>query len=152
MWGRVITMDFDKGSELRQRAVRAYQYFERNADAVEIRISSSGEGLHIIGKYDALLDDETMVRIRNQLEDDTHRIQMDEQRIEHDLPAQVLWDDKHGRDGTADRDFTDLWSALEMIDAGVDDHDAIHGWAQHGHKSREYHAAQRHAQQLTHEK
>lgn len=151
MMGRVVTVDLDKGPRLQQKAVRAWNFLRREADEVEIRVSSSGEGLHIIGKFEALLSDETMMELREQLEDDINRMRMDEQRLAQDLPAQVLWDEKASRDGSADRDFGDIWAALEFIDDGTSDYDAVHGWAQHGHKSGQYRAKKPHARDLTHQ-
>lgn len=110
-----VTIDIDSyEDDWRMRAVRAYHELDHIAADVEVRISSSGEGLHLIGWFDDRLTDDEKTRLRHHLRDDQKRMELDELRGKVGHTTNVLWTRKAG--GEADVDFTTVHDALDAID------------------------------------
>lgn len=139
-----VTIDIDPyDPRWRFRALRAAYELQSAADEVEVRISSSGKGIHIIGWFDERLDDDAKFRMRRHLTDDPNRIQMDKSRERHGHVKQVLWSWKSGK-GSADGDFERIEDVLDhlsktMYDSGEMLGDFVnHGrkaWSRHRHVS-----------------
>lgn len=110
-----LTVDIDDhGVDWMLDAVRAYYGLVRVADEVEVRISSSGSGIHLVGWFDDRLDSETKDTLRRTLGDDAKRIELDEMRSRQGHATNVLWTSKAGSDGVDD-DFDDIHDALAHI-------------------------------------
>lgn len=90
-----VTIDLDAGQNLRLRVLRAYYGLARLADSVDVRVSSSGKGVHLIGWFENRLTDETQQRLRESLCDDPNRIALDEMRRGVGHTTGVLWDPAH---------------------------------------------------------
>lgn len=60
------------------------------------RISSSGEGVHIVAALSSPVNEEELLSIRRALGDDPRRILYDETRPEA-KPSQILFDTKNGK-------------------------------------------------------
>lgn len=133
-----VTLDLDPKPGFRLRAIRAWHYLKREAEHVEVHVSSSGEGLHLIGWFEGPLSEVEKIHIREHLGDDPNRLKMDIQRLKRGHPIQTLWDEKTGRDGERrrkDRDFQDVYAALDHIAATTSDPaEKVKRLAQHGHK------------------
>jgi hypothetical protein len=111
-----VTVDIDGyHSDWKLRAVRAWNALRRHADEVGVRVSSSGEGVHIIGWFDNRLSQDQKMRLRRHLSDDSNRIWMDRQRQRYGHVQQVLWSSK-SESGSADGDFETVWDALDHIE------------------------------------
>lgn len=111
-----VTVDLDGyRDDFALAAVRAYHELDRVAAKVEVRISSSGGGLHLIGWMDQYLDDDEMHRLRRHLGDDAKRVMLDELPEHHRGRAvnNVLWTQKG--DGEADDDFDNFYDALDHV-------------------------------------
>lgn len=110
-----LTVDIDDdraGWEM--DAVRAYYGLRRVATSVEVRISSSGSGIHLVGWFDEPLDADEATRLRHTLGDDGKRIELDGMRDRVGHATNVLWTRKSASDGV-DTDFTDIHDALAHI-------------------------------------
>jgi hypothetical protein len=109
-----VTLDIDGHvHSFELRAVRAYYALQQWADEVDVSISSSGEGIHLIGWFSERLDDEQKRRIRRNLGDDPNRIRLDRMRGQVGHTRNVLWTRKQGKQ--PDEDFDDIHAALEAI-------------------------------------
>jgi hypothetical protein len=133
-----VTVDLDGDKydvdRFEQVAVRAYHNLEAAADAVEVAVSSSGEGLHLIGWFREDLHFSDEVKIRRTHHDDPRRVDMDCQRWLEGLYTDVLFSSKHGRDATQTR-YATIWDALETIRHNrTDDVDRVRRLAVDGHK------------------
>lgn len=103
-----VTIDIDGYVDsFEMVAVRAYHNLDRIADEVEVRVSQSGEGIHLVGWFAERLDDDQKFTIRRNLGDDANRIKLDEMRGAVGHTTNVLWDD--------DGDFSDIYDALDHI-------------------------------------
>jgi hypothetical protein len=114
-----VTVDIDSHHlDWRLRAVRAYYELARTADEVDIRISSSGEGLHLIGWFSSRLAAEGKTRLRRHLADDSNRVRLDELRGGVGHTTNVCWTSKYVDSDPqhADGDFADVWDALDHIE------------------------------------
>jgi hypothetical protein len=115
-----VTIDIDPYVDNWElKAIRAWHALDRAADRVEVRISSSGAGLHIIGKFQQPLTDGQKDRMRRNLCDDPDRIFLDAQRDRVDHSTQVLWTTKPS--GTIDTDFDSVYQALDHIKMSQND-------------------------------
>lgn len=132
-----VTIDIDsKEVAWRLRAVRAYYNLRDLADEVDVVISSSHEGLHLIGWFSEVLTDDDQERMRAALCDDPKRLAMDEVRHEMGHPTQVLWTEKSSREGSAIKDYADIHDALDHIEGeAVSDYQRVHGVANYGRKA-----------------
>lgn len=116
-----VTIDIDSYLlDLRLAAVRAYTGLGRAADEVEVRISASGEGLHIIGWFEDPLTERQKDAIRRHLGDDPNRAHLDEGGAwgaRTRATTNVCWTTKHVDSDPqhADKDFEDVWDALDHI-------------------------------------
>lgn len=111
-----ISVDIDPyESGWKLRAVRAERTLEHMGADVDVRVSSSGGGLHIIGWLDDDLDHDEKLKIRAHLGDDENRIYMDEQRARVGHMTNVLWTSK-GHKGEADDSFENVHDALRHIE------------------------------------
>ena len=108
-----VTVDLDEPAARPIQAIRAYHALDRAAERVDVRISSSGTGLHLIGFFARRLDDDQKERLRRDLGDDVKRIELDTLRRRHGQMTQVLWTTKNGR--SADTDYDDIYAALDHI-------------------------------------
>jgi len=125
-------------------AVRAYYNLARLADEVEVHISSSGEGIHLIGWFSEECDFPTRLKLRRTLGDDQNRLQFDLERFMAGVYTGVLWSQKDRRDSPEnapenrpgkDRDFADIHDALRHINMSTTtDHDGLKRLADRGHK------------------
>lgn len=122
MTGRV-TVDIDgyvRGFEL--LAIRSYYNLKREADEIEVRISSGGSGIHLVGYFNEELPFSRRIQYRRMLGDDQNRIKIDIERFKHGVYTGVLWSEKDvahpdgsTERGTAQRDFGDIHDALDHI-------------------------------------
>lgn len=133
-----VTIDIDghhAGWQL--RAIQTYHnLYAVGAHTVDVRISSSGEGIHLFGWFGHRLSGDEKQRLREQLGDDPNRVHMDELRGRVGHTTQVSWTDKGTREGTADDDFATIYDALEHIQSSTrTDYERIHAFANHGRKA-----------------
>lgn len=116
-----VTVDVDSYlPDWRFVAVRAYHNLKRVADEVEVRISSSGKGLHIIGWFEDGLSDDGKDRLRRHLGDDSNRSRLDWGDSPEEAPrvtTDVCWTTKYVDSDPqhADMDFEDVWDALDHV-------------------------------------
>ena len=111
-----VTVDIDdKGSTWELRAIRAYHGLLRAAAEVEVRVSSSGSGIHLIGWFDERLSSDAQDTLRRTLGDDSKRLELDEMRSRHGHATNVLWTEKYVTDGV-DTDFDNVYDALDHIE------------------------------------
>lgn len=120
-----VTVDVDGyvgGFEL--TALRAYYNLARIAEHVEVHVSSSGEGVHLVGWLAEDCDFPTRIKLRRQLCDDANRVKFDMERFLNGVYTDVLWTEKdrqHGPESTPeerpgkDRSFSDIHAALDHI-------------------------------------
>lgn len=98
-----VTVDVDgKWDGYERRALSAYHNL-RAAGAVdiEVRVSSSHRGIHLIAWFDHRLGQEARMRIRETVGDDRNRVRMDHERGSHGHTTGVCWREKSGRDHEA---------------------------------------------------
>jgi DNA primase len=136
-----ITVDLDdKGHDFELAAIKAYQYLLDVADAVDIHVSSSGEGLHLIAYFERPVPFHQQIAHRRAAGDDTRRIAMEIQRWHAGLDVDVLFQQKDVTDEydslqVKERHFRSLDDALEHIrKQRTDDYDRVRQLANHGHK------------------
>lgn len=111
-----VTVDIDDhGPNWQLKAIRAYHGLLRRAHSVEVRVSSSGSGIHLIGWFDERLSDTAKDTLRRTLGDDSKRLELDEMRSRHGHATNVLWTEKYGTDGV-DTDFDNVYDALDHIE------------------------------------
>lgn len=130
-----VTVDIDSYVPNWQlEAIRA-AHNARDAGAVhvEVIISSSGFGIHLICWFDEWLSDTQKTRLRETLGDDPNRLHMDELRGRHHHTRQVLWTQKG--DNEVDDDFSSIWDALEAIEMSRPDADVPRRFANDGRKA-----------------
>lgn len=131
-----VTIDIDSYHPQWQLTAVKAVYNARAAGAVEVdvRVSSSGEGIHLVVWFDRLLTAEAKARLRELWGDDPHRRDMDAVRGEHHHTTNVLWSEKG--DQHAERHYDDIWHALESIETQTRDLASIpHGFANDGRKA-----------------
>ncbi len=133
-----VTIDLDGYADrFRFKAIRAYHALQRRAERVEVSISSSGEGLHLVAWFDRSLSFAEKLNIRRELGDDGKRIQIDRERARHGVYTGVLWSRKSSNPGgRKDRDFADVYAALDHMDAtNRSDAERMNRLANGGHKA-----------------
>jgi hypothetical protein len=133
-----VTVDLDGYTgRFRFKAIRAYHQLQRDADAVDVHISSSGEGLHLVGWFKDQLTFSERIDYRRQLGDDPKRVQIDIERARNGVYTGVLWSRKSSNPGgVKDRDFADIYDALDHMDAtNRSDADRMRSLANGGHKA-----------------
>jgi len=112
--GSRVTLDIDAYIEdFELTATRAAYQLEHLADKVEVRVSSSGEGVHIIAWFEEQLGKDAKRRLRRTLGDDAKRLELDKRRWRFRQTDNVLWTRKEN--GEADQDFDDIDDALDYI-------------------------------------
>jgi len=144
-YGGRVTVDVDGyvgGFEL--TAIRAYYNLARIAEHVEVHISSSGEGVHLVGWLSERCDFPSRLKLRRQLCDDQNRIQFDLERFMNGIYTDVLWtqkDREHSPENAPeerpgkDRSFDDIHRALDHIRMNTTtDADRMNRLANHGHR------------------
>jgi hypothetical protein len=112
-----LTIDIDsKDASWGLQAQKAYYELKRHAAEVDVRVSSSGEGIHLCAFFDERLTDAQKERWRRHLGDDARRIHLDTQRRSAGHMTQVLW--THKGNGEMDDDYDTLGDALSAIALG----------------------------------
>lgn len=143
-----VTVDIDGyESNFELLATRAYHNLDHMADSVDVHISSSGEGIHLVGWFEQAVDLPDRIKMRRMLRDDKNRIRIDVERAMNGIYTGVLWSEKHSnvgptRDpekpsehGRKDRDFADVHDALEhMRMTNSDPSEQMQRLAEYGHK------------------
>lgn len=103
-----VTVDLDGYiPQFHLTAIRSYHTLKHIADEVEVRVSSSGTGIHLIGWFDEYVDDERKEKLRRHLSDDANRVRLDSERAEYGHTTNVLWE--------PDSEWDDIYGALEHI-------------------------------------
>ena len=143
-----VTVDIDGyAPAFETRATRAYYNLKDLAADVEVHISSSGEGVHLVGWFEREIPLAEQLELRRTLLDDPNRIQIDIERAKNGVYTGVLWSEKHSNTGPTresekatesgrkDRSFRDIHDALRhMKQTNSDPHDRMQRLAEHGHK------------------
>lgn len=135
-----VTVDLDDHGDLELRAVRAYHYLLDAADGVDVHVSSSGEGIHLVGYFRRSLSFAERIRHRRQAGDDPRRVDMEVQRWHNGLDVDVIFSQKDtagaGDDlATKERRYADVWDALDAVRANKQDpSERIAALANDGHK------------------
>lgn len=132
-----VTIDIDSHvPATRVRVLRAvYGLRDAGAAEVDIAVSSSGEGYHIVGWFDEYLDPEAKRTLRKDLNDDGNRERMDEQRGPRGLPENTMWTEKDGNEGER-QTFTTVEDALRHVArTSRTDHERARSLANHGRKA-----------------
>lgn len=131
-----FTVDLDDHGDLEARAVRSYHHLRDVADAVDVHVSSSGTGLHMIAYLAEPMPFHKKIEHRRAAGDDPRRIDMEIQRWHAGLEVDVVFSQKDGVDGVEakERRFRDVWDALDFIRAQRDDSDRVRRLANEGHK------------------
>ena len=111
-----VSVDLDAPEARPIQAIRAYHALQQAAERVDVRISASGTGLHLVGFFAQRLTDDQKERLRRDLGDDVKRIELDTLRRRHGQMTQVLWTEKNGR--SVDTDYDDIYAALDHIALG----------------------------------
>lgn len=98
-----VTVDVDgKFHDYERRALSAYYNLEAmGAVDIEVRVSSSHEGIHLIAWFDHRLGQDARMRMREALADDRNRVWMDHERGSHGHTTGVCWREKSTRDHEA---------------------------------------------------
>lgn len=137
-FGARVTVDVDakhhSRAEFRMRAVRTWHNLKREAEHVEVHVSSSGQGLHFVAWYDQRLQFHEEIAIRRGAGDDPRRVWMDCQRWLQGLYTGVLFEEKDQRPQSKERGFRDVYDALDYIDAQRPDYDRMRRLANDGHR------------------
>lgn len=134
-----FTVDLDDHGNLEALAVRSWYYLQRVADAVDIHVSSSGGGLHLVAYLERPMPFHKKIEHRRAAGDDARRIDMEIQRWHAGLEVDVIFSQKDGKPGEGakvkDRRFRDVWDALDAIqDHKRDDYNRMKRLANDGHK------------------
>lgn len=127
-----VDLDGDKHHDLRLVATRVWYNLRDTADAVDVHVSSSGQGLHFVAYFEESVPFHEQVAIRRSHHDDPRRTDMDVQRRLQGLWTDVLFSQKG--DKSKERRFRDVWDALDYIDQQQDDHDRVKALANDGHR------------------
>jgi len=123
MYQSRLTIDIDGYvPQWRLQAIRAWYELNRIADRVDVHVSSSGTGLHIIAFFE---DPEDGYIHRERLSDDYRRVELDRERRKYGLLDNVSWQRKSANDGEKIRDFTDIWDALDYITEQIPPEDRL---------------------------
>jgi hypothetical protein len=128
-------------------ATRAYYNLADAAAEVEVHISSSGEGIHLVGWFEDDLGLADRLKLRRYLSDDPNRIRIDIERARNGVYTGVLWSEKNANTGPTrddskatetgrkDRSFADIHAALRHMEmTNTDPADRVQRLAEHGHK------------------
>lgn len=108
-----VTIDIDGYiPNFRMKALAAYYGMRREADEVEVRVSSSRTGIHIVGWFDEYISDERKDALRRELADDDKRLLLDHIRGKEGHTTNVLWE--------PDSVWDDIESALAYIEGHWD--------------------------------
>ena len=131
-----ITVDLDakdySRNQFRLRATRAYSQLADDADEVEVHVSSSGLGLHLVAWFEDPLEFHEEIALRRQHGDDPRRVDMDIKRWFQGLYTGVLFEEKGDKE--KERRFSGIFDALDWIDAQRDDANRVKRLANDGHK------------------
>lgn len=143
-----LTIDIDgyydgtrtTGEDFRLRAVRSYYNLQQVADRVDVGVSSSGEGIHMMAFFDDIDDpmaQEELTRLRRMHGDDWKRSALDEVRMEEGAVHDVLWTEKGARDGAeADWSGEGIWDALDIVEVNMrSDYEVVRSVASEGVRS-----------------
>lgn len=131
-----VTVDLDGyAPRMRLRAIQAYHALDRAAERVAVAVSSSGEGLHLVGYFAEPVTFGERIKLRRTLGDDPKRIQIDIERALNGVYTGVLWSEK-SESGEKVREFADVYDALDWMDGGDDlDPERVARYAVDGHKA-----------------
>lgn len=130
-----FTVDLDDKGDLESTAVRAWYYLRRVGD-VDVHVSSSGGGLHMVCYLSESMPFAEKIEHRRTAGDDARRVDMEIQRWHAGLQVDVLFCDKDGVESVQNKDrrFRDVWDALDHVTAQRDDSDRMRRLANYGHK------------------
>lgn len=114
-----VTIDVDgKFYDYERRAVAAYYNLRATGTVdIEVRVSSSHRGIHLIAWYDHRLGQDARMRIRETVVDDRNRVRMDHERGSHGHTTGVCWREKSSRDHEA-FEVESIEAALAFTQAG----------------------------------
>jgi hypothetical protein len=133
-----LTVDLDDHGRLEQRAIRAWYYLLDVCDGLDVHVSSSGEGLHLVGYLKEEMPFHEKVRHRRAAGDDPRRVDMEIQRWHAGLEVGVVFQckDSEGESQVSkERRYRDVYDALDAIQANQsDDVDRVRRLANDGHK------------------
>lgn len=131
-----VTIDFDgKGTGWRLEAVKTWHNLQHVADDVEVHVSSGQHGLHFVAWFREDLPMHEKIAIRRNHGDDQRRIDMDVQRFQSGIFTGVLFEQKgHEAGAKKERNFRDVYDALDYIDGQRDDHKRMRNLANDGHR------------------
>lgn len=133
-----ISVDLDakdySAEGFRMKAVQTWHNLQRDADDVDVHVSSSGLGLHFVAWFDRRLAFHEEVAMRRAAGDDPRRVDMDVQRWFQGLYTGVLFEEKSNRPHDKERRFHDVYAALDFVDEQRDDHSRVKRLAIDGHK------------------
>jgi hypothetical protein len=132
-----VDLDGDHSEDFRLRAIRTWHFLDGVADDVKVHVSTGQQGLHFVAWFREALEFHEQISIRRQAADDARRIDMDIQRWLQVGPefTDVLFNQKGDRENVKERRFSDVYDALDYVDAyGSDDADRVRRLANDGHK------------------
>lgn len=132
-----VTIDVDSHvSNPRLRLLRAVHGLEQaGAYYTEVATSSSGTGFHVVGYFDERIPVQEQLTMRENLNDDKNRIDMDRQRASKGLPINTMWGSKAGNEG--ERTVYDtVDDAINAADAATRTYkERLNGIQNNGHKA-----------------
>lgn len=136
-----VTIDFDgkdAGSfeAFALEATRTWYNLRREADDVEVHVSTGQHGLHFVAWFEEDVPFFRQVAVRRGNGDDPRRVDMDCQRWLElgGRFADVLFQEKGDRPIAKERRFRDVHDALEYIGARRDDYRRVKSVAIDGHQ------------------
>jgi DNA primase len=134
-----VDIDAKPGKDLELQAVKTWNRLLDVADAVDVHVSSSGQGLHFVAYLKDSMPFYKKVAMRRTAGDDARRVDMEIQRWHAGLDVDVLFNQKDVPDDmggvkTKERRFADVYDALDFIRAQRDDADRVRRLAVDGHK------------------
>lgn len=132
-----ISVDIDSyvGSP-RVAVLKAYHGLQNHdaVAAVDVHVSSSGEGFHLVGRCDEHVGVQERLRVRRTLGDDEKRVHLDEQRAARGLPIGTMWASKGSREGER-QSFSDVEAAIEYVErTSRSDLERARGLDERGHR------------------
>lgn len=134
-----LTIDLDakefSPSAFRLKAIRSWHNLQDMGADVDVHVSSSGKGLHLVAWFREPLRFHEQVAIRREAGDDPRRTWMDCQRWLNGLYTDVLFEDKDRREFSKERRFSTIYDALDFIaEYQRDDYQRVKSLVNDGHR------------------